>query len=94
MIDKTRAREKVEGFIGRRRTYKCTECHQKFQVQTLNPLSEINRVCPKCKRLTNIYNFEDQATGKIIRVRAGDVELATMRAWRIKPNLVFMGVNV
>ena len=53
----TRSREYVEGWKGRRRSYHCTECNEKFQVDTLNPLPVIDRACSMCKALTSIYVF-------------------------------------
>jgi transposase-like protein len=44
-----RSRACREGWYGRRRTYKCKTCKAAFQVDTLNPLPEGKRVCPKCK---------------------------------------------
>ena len=45
----TRSREYREGWIGRRRTYKCRECGLKFQVDTREPLPEKDRVCQVCR---------------------------------------------
>jgi hypothetical protein len=44
----SRTREYREGWLGRRRTYKCRVCGTKFQVDTLNPLPENKRVCSSC----------------------------------------------
>jgi hypothetical protein len=44
-----RMHEYLEGWIGRRRTYKCRKCQAKFQVDTLNPLPIAKRICPICK---------------------------------------------
>ncbi len=49
----SRCREKVEGWLGRRRTYRCRWCGRKFTVDTLAPLPEDRRVCGAC--LTNDY---------------------------------------
>lgn len=45
----TRCREYREGRISRRRTYRCRQCPNKFQVDTLKPLPEYDRICPECK---------------------------------------------
>ena len=47
----TRSREYVEGWLGRRRWYKCRSCGQKFPVDTLNPLPEADRTCRPCDNL-------------------------------------------
>ncbi len=49
MRDYSRCREKVEGWLGRKRWYKCRECGRKFQVDTLGPLPISDRVCPLCR---------------------------------------------
>ncbi len=48
MKNYSQCREKVEGWIGRRRTYRCRQCRVKFQVDTLNPLPKDKRICPTC----------------------------------------------
>jgi hypothetical protein len=47
----TRSRAYREGWLGRRRTYRCRTpgCPNKFQVDTRNPLPEKMRVCPDCR---------------------------------------------
>jgi hypothetical protein len=47
----TRSRAYREGWLGRRRTYKCHTlgCPNKFQVDTRNPLPLKDRFCPECK---------------------------------------------
>lgn len=89
MINTSRCREKTEGWLGRRRNFICSECHQKFQTDTLNPLPEIDRVCFTCRVRTYVYTFTNTKTGRDKQVRASNVELATLRAWRISPNLTF-----
>lgn len=89
MLDKSCCREKTEGWKGRRRTYKCRECGNKFQVDTLNPLPEKDKLCPTCKPRTHIYTFVNPITGRTVPIRATDAELATVRAWRLNPNLTF-----
>ena len=90
MIPQTRSREYREGCIWRRRTYRCTECNRKFQVDTLNPLPKHDRACPDCKSSTYVYTFLSPR-GKKYYVRAPDAELATLRAWRISLRLTFKG---
>lgn len=89
MQNTSRCREKTEGWLGRRRTYTCTECSAKFQTDTLNPLPEIDRVCPDCKQHTYVFTFTNLKTGKDKQVRAYSAELATLRAWQIDPNFTF-----
>jgi len=45
-----RSREYVEGWLGRRRTYKCRKCGEKFRVDAMRPLPTKERICPRCKR--------------------------------------------
>lgn len=85
----SRRREKIEGWNGRKRNYTCRECGVKFQVDTLAPLSVIDRVCPNCKSRTYIYTFTDKQTGEDKQIRASNAELAILRAWKINPNLTF-----
>lgn len=89
MITNTRCREYREGWLGRRRMYRCSECHNKFQVDTLNPLPQIEHVCLDCRKRTNVYTFTNKRTGKDMQIRASDAELATLRAWEISHNLTF-----
>ncbi len=89
MKNLSRSREKMEGCIGRRRTYSCTECQKSFQEERLSPLPEIDKVCPMCRINTHVYTFTNQRSGKDIQVRASNVELATLRAFDISPNLTF-----
>ena len=49
MKNYSQSREKVEGWLGRRRTYRCRQCRQKFQVDRLNPLPEKDRICEICR---------------------------------------------
>jgi len=44
----TRSRAYREGWIGRRRTYKCRGCGVKVQVDTLGPMPEKERFCQIC----------------------------------------------
>lgn len=71
------------------RTYECTECHNNFQKKSILPLPRNKRICQECLRTVPVFKFIDKITGKTVPVRAGDVELATLRAWRISPNLTF-----
>ena len=87
MINLSRCREKVEGWRGRKRTYKCIECQTKFQVDTLEPLPKHERLCTYCNTHTSLYIFIDKNTGKEKQIRASSPELATLRAWDINPNL-------
>ncbi len=89
MKNLSHCREKAEGSIGRRRTYSCTECQNNFQEDRLNPLPDIDKVCPKCRINTYVYTFINKRTGKDTQVRASNVELATLRAWDISSNLTF-----
>jgi transposase-like protein len=50
----TRCREYREGWLGRRRTYKCRTCGNKFQVDTLGPLPEKLRNCKDCVKLKEV----------------------------------------
>jgi len=92
MQTETRSRSFREGRQGRRRTYKCRECDNKFQVDTLNPLPISERFCPPCLKNTIPFTFINKLTGKEYIIRAGDAELATLRAWQINPNLTFKEV--
>ena len=85
----TKCREYREGWVGRRRKYICRECHTKFQADTLKPLPEIDRVCFYCRIRTSVYTFVDKVTGKETQIRASHGELASLRAWKINPNLTF-----
>lgn len=89
MKNLSRCREKKEGSTGRRRTYSCTECQIKFQDDRLTPLPEVDRVCSYCRTITYVYTFTNKRTGKDTQVRARTAEAATMKAWRISPNLTF-----
>ena len=59
----TRSRDYREGWLGRRRTYKCRTCGEKFQVDTLGPLTEKDRHCHACMveagRAVNPYHAEE-----------------------------------
>lgn len=85
----TKSRQYTEGWQGRRRTYQCRECLDKFQVDTLKPLAEVNRVCPSCRLVTQVFIFKDRRTDKERAIRAPNAEIATLRAWRINRNLSF-----
>lgn len=85
----TRSRQHREGWLGRKKNYICRECHQPFQVDTLNPLPEIDRVCPDCRQRTYVYTFTNPKDGKDVPIRASNVELATLRAHHINPSLTF-----
>lgn len=86
MINTSRSRQKMEGWIGRRRTYRCRQCNLKFQVDTLNPLPIKDRICPECKDYAYLFVDKD---GREVEVRANSAELATLRAWKINPELRF-----
>lgn len=85
----TRSREYRQGWLGRKRNYLCRECGVKFQVDTSGSLPEIDRVCPKCGERTYVYTFVDKRNGKEKQVRASNVQLATVRAWKTNPKLTF-----
>ena len=84
----TRSRESREGWLGRRRTYQCRVCNNKYKVDTLNPLPEKERICPYCNA-TFPYTFTDKYTGQDIEIRAYSAEHATLKAWGINSNLAF-----
>ncbi len=90
MRDTSHCREKTQGWLGRRRTYRCRECKAKFQVDTLRPVPVKERRCYVCKH-SYAYTFKDKTTGAETVVKASDVELATLRAWQVNPNLTFKG---
>ncbi len=46
------------GWLGRRRNYICRDCGVKFQVDTLNPLPEAERVCRPCQNARAERNGE------------------------------------
>ena len=37
------------GWLGVKRNYRCRKCDARFQVDTLNPLPEDERLCPDCR---------------------------------------------
>lgn len=84
----TRCREYKEASVGRRRSYRCRECGLKFQEERLTPLPKSERICHHCTNGYS-YTFTDKITGKDRTVKASDSELATLRAWKINPNLTF-----
>lgn len=49
----------------------------------------IDRVCTECGMSTGIYIFVNRRSGRELRIRAHDAELATLRAWKISQNLTF-----
>ena len=79
----------MEGRIGRNRAYTCTVCGKEFQVFTINPLPIIDQACPQCKDSTYRYTFTSKLSGKDTLIRARGVELATLKAFQISPNLTF-----
>jgi len=89
MQNLSRCREKTGNWLGRRKNYICRECQTQFQVDTISPLPDIDRVCPDCKARTSVYTFTNTKTGKDKQIRACDSELATLRAWVISPNFTF-----
>lgn len=89
MQNLSRCKEKVGGNLGRRRTYHCSECNADIQVDTLHPLPKIDRVCSECSLSTGVYIFVNNRSGKEQQIRAHNAELATLRAWKISPNLTF-----
>ena len=44
-----RSRACREGWLGRRRTYKCRTCGDKFSLDLLNPMPVAERICRKCR---------------------------------------------
>jgi hypothetical protein len=52
MKTETRSREYREGWLGRRRTYKCIICTDKFQEDRCGPLPKRERICPYCRNNT------------------------------------------
>ncbi len=88
MQDQSQCRERTEGWIGRRRTYICRECHNKFRVDRVTPLPQKERICLDCKEGHN-YVFTDRQTNQETHIKASDAELATLRAWKANPNLTF-----
>ncbi len=92
MRDTSHCREKTQGWLGRRRTYRCRECKAKFQVDALRPVPVKDRICYACK-YKYAYVFKDEVTGEETVIKGTpDVELATLRAWQTNPNLTFKGV--
>jgi len=82
MINTSRCREKIEGWRGRRRNYKCRNCGQKFQVDALNPLPENDRICSTCRKLTGeTYRFKSLSGGNRVIVKAHNAEMATLRVF-------------
>jgi len=57
----------------------------------MEPIPEINTVCHNCRIHTAIYIFV--LNDKEYQIRASDVELATLRAWKVNPDLKFKGVG-
>ncbi|MDD5339295.1 MAG: hypothetical protein WC329_01820 [Candidatus Omnitrophota bacterium] len=47
MYNNCRSRERIEGWAGRRRNYKCRKCSNKFQHDG-NKLPAGARICPEC----------------------------------------------
>ena len=88
MQNLSQCREKTEGWLGRKRTYICRQCHLKFQVDRLAPLPKNERICHHCKD-GYPFTFTAKQTGQDVVVKASDSELATLRAWQINPNLTF-----
>ncbi len=84
----SRCRERAEGRKSRRRTYRCRQCHLKFQVDTLRPLPERDRVCRICKP-EYPYPFVDKQTGEETQISATSAEVSTLRAWKQNRNLTF-----
>ncbi len=89
MINYSQCKEKMNGSLGRWRTYHCTECRQEITVETLNPLPKIEQCCSNCKSNTGIYTFINKRSSKELQIRASNAELATLRAFAISPNLTF-----
>jgi len=89
MINTSRCREKIEGWRGRRRTYICLACGDKFQVDTLESLPKGEKLCSHCQDNTYPYMFTDKETGIDKEIRASSAEFATLRAWNINPKLTF-----
>ena len=49
MKNYSRCREKMEGRIGRYRTYKCRSCGNRFRLFLVEPLTRRYRICPVCR---------------------------------------------
>jgi hypothetical protein len=64
MQNTSRCREKMEGRIGRRRTYKCRGCGKKFQEDRLGPLPIEERICDDCraKKQQEVLNNPGETT--------------------------------
>ncbi|MBA7579557.1 hypothetical protein ES708_21428 [subsurface metagenome] len=50
MKNYSRCREKIEGWRGRRRWYKCRQCGERFQRDLRDSLPEKERICEVCKQ--------------------------------------------
>lgn len=53
----TRTREYREGWLGRRRNYRCRGCGEKFQVDTKSPLPEKDRLCSECRGMEELCHL-------------------------------------
>lgn len=54
MQNESQSRACREGWLGRRRTYRCRKCKDKFRVDTLKPLPLDKRICNKCSQEINV----------------------------------------
>jgi len=54
MQNESRSRACTEGWLGRKRTYRCRDCKEKFRVDTLKSIPEDKRICPICRYKVDI----------------------------------------
>ncbi len=90
MMPTTRSRAYREGKASRRRTIRCRNCNKKVQFDTVRPVQEDEKYCPTCRVLLHLslYKFADKNnSGKLTYITAPDLELATLRARKINPDL-------
>ncbi len=69
-----RSRRCLEGWIGRRRTYRCQRCKGKFQVDTLNSIPKKERLCPECKSSIRVAISVANAQGNWDSFKGGDAK--------------------
>ncbi len=91
MIPTTRSRAYREGKASRRRTIRCRNCNKKVKFDTVGTVREDEKYCPTCRILLHlsVYKFtnKNNPAGEITYITAPDFELATLRAWKINPDL-------
>lgn len=61
MKNTSRCREKMEGQIGRWRTYRCQECHDEFSRFLVRPLPAKARICNQCLEQPELRRQYDEA---------------------------------